>query len=227
MINNEIERYLCNVLEGHFSKRSAPSPMVLMRMKKQEVLLYGGFSVRNIYLLLEGHCGVSTVNEDGSLTIADLYQPVQIFGISEYLAGIPEFLANVYISSDSALILSCPADYFASCVRNCQELSVLLNGYLAKLLVRNMRSSEETLYASPKQQLMEYFFIHAIDKDLPYVYPISRDDLANQLRLNPRTLYRYLRQLEEEGYIGNRHGKTMVDKINYELLEQIFTKKGL
>lgn len=223
MVNNEVQKTLCSVMEGRIPRGNLPSPLQLRRMKKQEVLLYEGFPVRSVYYLLEGHCGVSVVDEDGIQTIADVYRPVQIFGVTEYFSGISEFMANVYISSPSALLLECPAEYFFSCVRDCHELSVLLNTYLAGLLARTMSQNTRSAEAPSRYALAEYFYINSIDKDLPHLFPIGRDELSHRLRMNQRTLYRALRRLEQDGLIGNSKGKTVVGEENFRLLERLFT----
>ena len=223
MMNNDAQKTLCEVLEGRSPDGPVPSPLRLLRMKKQAVLLYEGFPVRNVYLLLEGHCGVSVVDEDGVQTIADLYRPVQVFGVTEWFSGMGEFMANVYISSPSAVLLECPAEYFASCVRECHELSVLLNSYLAGLLARNMSHGARAAGAPPAADLLEFFYVNSIDKELPYVFRLGRDELAHRLRMNQRTLYRALRRLEDEGLIGNSRGKTQVTEENFRRMERLFS----
>ncbi len=222
MINNEAEQVLCSVMDGHLNIKRVPSPLRLSRLKKQEVLIYGGFTVRSLYFLLEGNCGVSVSDADGIVTIEEIYRPMQVFGAAEYFSGMSEFLASVYISSDSALILECPAEFFSKCVKDCHELSVMLNVYLAGLLARNMQHSDEFGEAPPHLELIEYFYINSIDKELPYMFGISRDELSHRLRMNQRTLYRALRRLEDEGYISNTRGKTEISGENFSRLEKVF-----
>ena len=224
MMNSESQKALCGIFRGQELPQRLPPPLKRLEMRKQDLLLFGGFPIRSIYFLISGHCGVSVVNEDGVVTIADVYHPMQVFGVTEILAGVPDFLANVYISSDRATVVECPADFFLSEVRDCHELSLLLNGYLGQLLARNMRNRDRSAREEPKRALLEYLYVSAIDKELPYVCPAGREELASSLQLNPRTLYRYLKDLTGRGYLSNVKGKTVITRENYRRMEALLTE---
>ena len=61
---------------------------------------------------------------------------------------------------------------------------------------------------------------NASKDSLPYKYPYHRSDLANQLFINLRTLYRYLDDFKEHGYITIVKGKIIISEKEFNKLKK-------
>ena len=210
---------LISTMEGKPLPSSLPSGFKLQVVPRGTILIHRGLPIQQLTFLLKGRCAITTSNPDGKTITTALYEEFQIFGVAEWIAGEDEFSGTVAVASDSASILTCSASLFRLCLEESHTLSLLLNRYLGQLMTGSMALNNRQSFRTVKQTLMEYFYLQALSHDLPYQIPLSRQELAQSLRLQDRTLYRYLKQLEAEGFIENKKGKTVLTFANLSRLQ--------
>ena len=59
-------------------------------------------------------------------------------------------------------------------------------------------------------------------RDSPYTLPLTREDLSDLLAIPSRSLYRYLKELEEEGFLKRTGGKIIIDKDHFSKIGEVF-----
>ena len=218
--NAHIESALCSALRGRPLPDPLPHPLRLVRPKKQQAFLHSGMPVDTFYILLGGICAVRIYSEQGGSAVVASQSDLQVYGFSERLAG-RDCSATVYAASDDCMLLACPATLFLQTMEQSLPLALLMVRYLGGSAMGNMQNTAKRTFGSQRLALADYCYTSALGKPLPYLLAVSREELAAQLRLNLRTLYRYLAALKAEGYISVQHGKTCITAENLVKLEQL------
>ena len=223
-----MDERLLACLQAILQKKTLPAalPAGLRRSHPaaKDMIMRGGYPAGQIIFLIRGSCTVSVFHPDGRSAAATRYDAVQIFGITEYLAGRQEYLGDV-AAGDGCEIITCPADLFMACLKDSHELSLQLNLYLGSLLDQALSQSGRRLFRSRRRDIIEYFFAGSSGRPLPFTFRIPRDMLASFLGMSPRTLYRNLRELQAEGFISAERGKTAVTAANREKMRQYLDQR--
>jgi len=213
-----IESVLCSALRRKPLPESLPHPLRLLRPKKQQIILHSGFAADTFYILLRGICSVRIYSEQGTDTVAATQSDLQVYGFSERLHD-KECHATVYAASDDCELLVCPASLFLQTMEQSLPLALLMVRYLSGTAVGSMQSSAKRAFSSPRLALAEYCYSAALGKPLPHLLTDTREELADSLRLNLRTLYRHLQALKDAGCISVQRGKTLITAENLTKLE--------
>ncbi len=198
-----------------------PEGFLLERPARGEAVLHSGFPITRFYILVNGLCAATVYGEDGESAIAEMMEPMQVFGVSELLRGVKTFHASIYAASDDCVLLTCPASVFMSTIEVSLKLSNLMVKYLADLMVKSMQRYRDRAFGSARIAIAEFFYTASAAKKLPFTVEIRRKELAERLHLNLRTLYRHISALQQEGRITIVHGKLTVTEENFEKLEAI------
>lgn len=215
-----METALCAALVGLPLPAPLPAPLQLVRPQKGEVILHAGSDVESFFILLEGICAARIFSEEGAAAVAATQSDRQVYGFSERMNNIPCH-ATVYAVSGDCRLLACPAELFLRTMKRSLPLALLMVQYLSGSAVGSMYSSASRLFRSPKMRLAEFCYAAALGRPLPFVLSLSREELAAQLHLNLRTLYRYLRALQRDGCLDTLRGKTCITEQNLQRLERL------
>ncbi len=212
---------LCAAMTNGELPRRLPEGFLLERPNRGDAVLHSGFPISRFYILLRGSCAATVYSEDGKSAIAEVSEPVQVFGVSELLRDVKVFHASIYAASDDCLLLSCPARTFMHCLGTDIGFAGLVLRYLAELMVRNMRKERERSFGSPKRALAEFCYAESASKKLPYRIPTTRREMSERLHINLRTLNRRVDDLKAEGLVTSERGKLVVTRENFEQLKKL------
>ncbi len=219
--NARVLKVLSAAMTGRQLPPVLPEGFVLERPARGDAVLHSGFPITRFYILLRGSCAATVYSEGGRSAIAEVSEPVQVFGVSELLRDVRVFHASIYASSDDCELLSCPARDFMGCLDTSIEFAGLVLRYLAELMVRSMNKERERSFGSSKRAVAEFCCAESASKKLPYRIPATRKEMSERLHINLRTLNRKVDALKAEGCLSADRGKLLVTRENFERLKRL------
>lgn len=175
--------------------------------------------VRDIFFLLEGRVAVMNYIPWMDDNVIDYFQAPSVFGLVEYLNGDESYTAYVKAETRCRL-LRFPIKEFDRMAKTDVSLCYQALLLLGKTTKESMNSSEVKKLLRPADSLGNYLFQLAQRSGIPYVYPLTRTVLAEELHMNLRTLYRYIDKMQKSGLILLRRGKIVIEKEQYERLRE-------
>lgn len=191
------------------------SPLVasgeLFSVGKDKTLMFQNDPVDYIYLLLSGKVSVVNSVSWGYERVVDYIEPLQILGLVEYLNQIPYYTAYV-ITETPCTLIRLTVDKFIRIIQSDAMLCYYTLVLMGETSQTNMNTSELKSMIHPRDMLGHHLFHLASNQSLPYTVPCTRMQLAEDLHMNLRTMYRYLDRLNQKGYIQLVHGKIVINE---------------
>lgn len=163
------------------------------------ILINQGQDLDHILLLLEGYVEITQYSPGGRKNIATFLNGPQLLGLVEFLNGEALIFSQVRALSPGTLIPLSLKETKA--LLGDPSLSPYLMAYLASLTQEAILARFKDRLMEKKVRLLDFFFQTALHGGLPCEISLSKEDISVLLQIPPRTLYRYLREAEEEGYI--------------------------
>lgn len=171
-----------------------------------------------VLVLLEGQVEILQWDEEGKKNIASYLEGLQFLGLIEFLTGQKELLSTVRSTTRGNFVFLTGrvlSDFLSD-----PEFSSYLLYYLAELNRSNMSQRSKERLLSKKERLMDFFLEASFEKKLPFTIHQKKQDLSDLFQIPPRTLYRYLKEMEEKGWIFRKGNHILIGKKERNLLEK-------
>ena len=196
-----------------FSKRKLTGRR---RFKKGEMLLYPDSEEYAILFLESGTVEVSRYDTNGERILQSFMAAPQCFGLVEAFADTPLLCGVKALTKGSCYALSPEDPLFKD-----REVLEFLLRYVSTLYVEEMGRSAREKHLSGKERILHTLYRMARGP-FPYTLPLTREDLSDLLAIPPRSLYRYLKELEEEGFLTRTGGKVLIYKEHDTKISEFF-----
>ena len=191
-----------------FQRLNAPA----IAFRPGDVLMYPDSAEFSILLLESGTVEVSRYAQEGERILQSFMTAPQCLGLIESLTESPVLSGVKAVTAGRYYSLRLKNPIFQN-----PEVLMLLLRYLASLSEETMRQNAEEKHLSKKDRLA-YAIYKNTKAPFPATLPLKREDLADLLAIPKRSLYRYLNELEEEGYVYRERGKILVGEEGHERL---------
>lgn len=220
-----LKRFLTKIYEPGLSwkelqretRRLPLSDTSMVQIPRGETFIRYSAPLERVCFLLDGRCSVVVASAAGTESIADIFEPVQCFGLLEALLGGDKYSASIKATATCTLLwleVSQIMEYIRADIDVCHSVC----RYLARLAVRNMDHVERRSLLKPYDTVAHFLYREAAGKPLPHVVSLHNNELAAQLHINLRTLYRHLDRLKAEGMLLPGRGRLTVGPEQYERL---------
>lgn len=196
-----------------FSKRKLSGRR---RFQKGEMLLYPDSDEYAILFLESGTVEVSRFDMEGERILQSFMAAPQCFGLVEAFADTPLLCGVKALTEGSCYALSPDDPLFKD-----REVLEFLLRYISTLYVKEMGRSAREKNLSGKERVL-YTLYRMAQGPFPYTLPLTREDLSDLLAIPSRSLYRYLKELEEEGFLMRVRGKVVLDEEHIARIDGIF-----
>ncbi|WP_461240264.1 Crp/Fnr family transcriptional regulator [Paucilactobacillus sp. N302-9] len=184
----------------------------------QDTIVEQQEEIKYFYLLLDGSASVwNKISWEEGQKVGQVF-PLEILGLIEHLNGINFYTADV-IAESKCLIFKTPVDKFISTITQNGDLCLLTLQRFANTVSLNMTNAEKKTLFEGEDILGHFLYLEA-KEHLPYVCPLTRQQLSEKLEINLRTLYRYISTLQHHNYLQLQHGKLIVDRSEFYLLQK-------
>ncbi|MDD7363479.1 MAG: Crp/Fnr family transcriptional regulator [Peptoniphilus sp.] len=186
------------------------------RFRKGERLLDPDSEHYAIILLESGTVEVSRYDISGARLLQNFMSAPQCFGLIESFAEAP-LLSGIRALSDGTFYALSPDD---ALFEDKAFLTLMLT-YVSSLYEEDIRRSVFEKRMSGRERVLFTIF-RMTRPPFPYTLPLKREDLADLLGIARRSLYRYLSELEEEGFLARKGGKIVISEAAYDAMGDVF-----
>lgn len=190
----------------------------LHELEAGQPFIQGGFPARTVWVLVRGAAQVICYNRKGSCSVQDAPEKTQMFGLMEQLSGYDSYTATV-VSSRPSLMFSIPAPLMMDALEVSVPLLRLALQDLCILAERAMNRTEYQALHHPRDNLAIFLHHNCRDaREFPHTIRITRREMAEQLHIHLRSLYRYLDDLKMDGLCSVVHGHITITREQADLL---------
>lgn len=219
----EINDFLRKILSENYDKRNPLKAFnsfsyagSLYFVNPGDVILYQMDPPDYFYLLLSGKALVMNRTLSGDSCVVDIVSATDILGLLEVLNDHPGYAADV-VAETKCCIFRIPASYFTKLLEQDGTLCFQALRILGKVAATDMRFAETKALFSSWDVLGFHLYLLSF-QSRPHKCTGTRAQLADTLHINLRTLYRYIDQMKNKGYLTLEHGKIVITEDNYAKL---------
>lgn len=177
--------------------------------KKNEVLFNPGEIGKGFYYLLAGEVKISVISSEGHERDIDYVTPGELIGVQGMQNNPYTYTAKVTISSTVYFFSNLMFNRL--CAKFPEAASVLTNSLIMK--VRFLAESINILTAPAEYRLAHFLYGLYLKKEDPKI-KISRTSLGHFIGTSRITIYKIIRQLEQDGLIEIHKGYIHLLNIN-------------
>lgn len=156
------------------------------------------------FQIVSGKVKLNNISDDGREFIQHIFEPGHCFG--EAMLFLDKKYPSNAIALTPCLILELPEDDFFKLLKDEPQYSLEINRNLAQRLYYKMLMSQNLFSKDPQTRLsalMEYFKqTHASEKTVPYLIPLTRQQMANLTGLRVETVIRAIKLMEKNGLLS-------------------------
>ena len=200
------------------------SPRLLRREQAGSYLFRFDQPLDSVYILLEGGCCVEKYKPSGGVFTDSSRYPLQMFGLLEGIAGVPAYTATMRCAED-CVCLKAPVETCLHLLRSNPDLMWLALQFLSSFIMEYMDASDLLILHDPEFLILSRLCRCCLGKSFPVTVPYKKEDLANGLNLNLRTVYRYLARFYESGLLSSVRGKITITQQQYQAIESYLSAK--
>lgn len=190
----------------------------LYTVKKGEIIIQQKAKADHLYLLLSGTARVLTSTSWFNDQHIDTVEALDVLGMIEHLNDLPGYTAYV-VAQTPCTIFKISTAVYISIIQEEAMLCYLSLRVLGRVTQISMNSAESNLIFQPRDIIGHYFYLQSREHR-PYKCTLTRRELADELFLNLRTVYRHIQFFEEKEYLTIQRGKIYIYESHFEKLRQ-------
>ncbi len=194
-----------------------PIHRCILKFNPQEHIITQGMPIDYIYFLLNGVVSIYNTVSWAQESAFDFVEPPHILGLVELLNSIDTYSAHV-TAETRCMVYKIPALQFDSLLKTNSEICYYVLKNLGLTTLLNMNNYQLKTIVEPVDVLGYHLYQNA--RTTPYTYPYTRENLADSLHINLRSLHRYIDILKKNGYLSIINGKIVITKQNLSKLSQ-------
>ena len=225
-IYNYIQSY-----DGHIQdvyKRPLPAPLIdelrriaprLMGRKKANTYLFYVFEpIQYIYILLDGTCCSEKYNHDGQIFTDSTRDALQIFSMMEAVTNQRNHTVSMKCLTD-CVYAKIPVSQYMQAVQEDPELMMMSVQLMCVFFLEHLQNTDRLILNSPRLSILSKLHQYCADHTFPVIVQIKKEELAQDLHMNLRTLYRHLDRLYEDRILSSHKGKISITYEQFQLIE--------
>lgn len=180
----------------------------LIHISKGKVLFTQGEKAGSLYIIIKGRATVLNTIDWSINNIVDIIERPHIIGLMEVMNHSSRVSSYVVAISDMVLYHINGNDF----LQIIKHDSILCFDTLMVMSVvtENTMLSAEIKKTFPAQDVLGFYLFQFGKNHLNEELKISRAELAEELHINLRTLFRYLEDFKKNGYIKNKQRKIVI-----------------
>ncbi|WP_125574433.1 Crp/Fnr family transcriptional regulator [Levilactobacillus huananensis] len=222
MKTNYEEELLLILNDKGSSLRSENITGKLQHYASNDIIVNQQDDITDFCILINGSASVwNKIAWDEGQIVGHVY-PLEILGLIEYLNDIKFYTADVMAESE-CLVYKIPTRNFMKSILKNGSLGLMTLKKFAISVSLNMTNAEKKTLFKGVDILGHYLYVQAQGK-IPYVCPFTRQELADKLKINLRTLYRYIVVLGKQDHLEVRRGKITITGKQFIQLQKRYQK---
>ena len=198
----------------------------IQRVPKYGYITQDEYAVTKVYYVIKGVYSVARISEKGKINILAKRHAPQFIGIDSAVTQKKISTATTQALED-CVVLIINQNYFVRCLRENGDFAVEIVRNLTSKLRNSSKRSDRLLFSSSKEQLLYYIYRYCLEhvqKGPVFKIAEKKEDIADEIGISVRTLYRAMNLLKEEDAISIRDGYIFVTQKQYEQISRLFNK---
>ena len=183
-------------------------------LSKGSTVVKAGANLNCVHILVRGACCISKTASDGRTVLSATYEGKTVFGLCEHLCGSVQFDDTV-VATGQSCVMSISIPLFAECMNSSPVLQNALMKSLAMYVRSTIAHSDRLSTHNNSENLLLYLNEKCKDGTFPKIITVGKKQIAEELNMNLRTLYRQLDALVDQGFIGRNQGKIVISEHQY------------
>ena len=201
------------------SELSRMSPRLIGRKKANTYLFYVFEPIQYIYILLDGTCCAEKYNHDGQIFTDSTRDALQIFSMMEAATNQRHHTVSMKCLTD-CVYAKIPVAQFMEVVKAEPELMMMAMQMMCVFFLEHLQNTDRLILNSPRLSILSKLHQYCVERPFPVTVQIKKEELAQDLHMNLRTLYRHLDKLYEDRILSSSKGKIIISKEQFRLREQ-------
>ena len=140
---------------------------------------------------------------------------MQIFGMVEALTDFDYHTVSVKCVTD-CVYTKIPLDQYLSIIQSDPALMMMSMQYLCIFFQEHVQTTDQLMLDTPRRSILSRLVTYCTGLSFPVTVHIKKEQLAQDLNMNLRTLYRQLDKLYEENTVSSHKGKICINKDQYQ-----------
>lgn len=225
-INNYIQGYNGSIEEA--CKRALPEPLIqelsaiaprLIGRKKANTYLFYVFEpIEYAYILLDGTCCVEKYNQDGQIFTDSTRDALQIFSMMEIVTNQHNHTVSMKCLTD-CIYAKIPVFQFQEAIKAAPEVMMMAVQMMCVFFLEHLQNTDRLILNSPRLTILSRLHQYCADRTFPVTVQMRKEELAQDLHMNLRTLYRHLDKLYEDQTITSLRGKITISREQFKRIE--------
>lgn len=197
---------------------SACAPHLVHRKEANTYLFHIFQPLQYIYILLEGTCCVEKYNQGGKLFTDSTRDAMQIFGLIEAATDERCHTVSMKCITDCTYA-KIPVASYMKIVQSDPELLMMSMQFLCIFFREHVQTTDQLMLDVPRRSILLKLYHYCAERPFPVTVQIQKKELAQDLNMNLRTLYRRLDKFYEEGILSAQKGKIWISRKQYLKIE--------
>jgi len=197
---------------------SACAPHLVHRKEANTYLFHIFQPLQYIYILLEGTCCVEKYNQGGKLFTDSTRDAMQIFGLIEAVTDDRYHTVSMKCFTDCTYA-KIPVASYMKIIQSDPELLMMSMQFLCIFFREHVQTTDQLMLDVPRRSILLKLYHYCAERPFPVTVQIQKKELAQDLNMNLRTLYRYLDKFYEEGILSAHKGKIWISRKQYLKIE--------
>lgn len=197
----------------------------VLKVKKKTVIIKENDELDYIYLLVRGSANVVHFTPIGELIVFNHISNMSAMGLIEFMDNKHNFYKSVAFFKDTRLIRIPIKDLEKE--KESIELLKIYNHFLLEFAKNSITTFDLTKNYGRKKNLIEFLLSKCVDIEFPVKITLTKKVISDYLRINERTMYRYLNELIDNNCISRKTGKIIISKENHKNLLEYSKEKGI
>jgi len=209
-------------LEAHFAKNGEKSVRILS-LKPGQTLVRTQDAADKVYLLLSGTVTVQNEHADGTIYAFASFEAPSLFGEFEAFAGNDQYRGTLVCQTACRFAVMGRGEYLAFMRSDVDALFFRMRD-ITRQLIHQARNERRFLFMTGTERLAAY--LCACYEKWPgfgtLTLHLTHQQLADEIGVSVKTVYRTLMTLKEQGLITTCGRKLIMDSSQYARLQKRF-----
>lgn len=198
---------------------SSYSPKLICESKKGAYLFFVFQPLKYIFILLSGRCCVEKYKSGGQIFTDSAHSPLAVFGLAESYANTDYHTVSMRCITD-CVYAKIPVPLFQELLFAHPQLMRLFMEHLSVFYLECTSGTDQLILNTPARSILIKLRQYCQNQTLPVTIRVTKEELAQDLNMNLRTLYRHLDKLYGSGMLSSRKGKITISQKQLAMIEE-------
>ena len=225
-IHNSIQQFDGSIQEAYKLRHSPGlieelqqiAPYLVYHKKANSYLFHVYQPLEYIYILLEGTCSTEKYNHGGRLFTDSNRVAMQIFGLVEAMTDYDYHTVSIKCVTD-CVYARIPLDLYLQVIQSDPSLMMMSMQFLCIFFKEHIQTTDQLMLDTPRRSILTRLYQYCTGLPFPVTVQTKKEELAQDLNMNLRTLYRQLDKLYEENLVSSHKGKIHITREQYLKIE--------